>query len=162
MTPPIKNAPKPALPIVALLCFAVLAILLVIKTEDMTIIVTVLLSGAFLGFVMLTIFGWMLSLFNSQITQEYSRKSIRWIVNRGFLLLLPFTVLAVIATMGLGWNAVTAFASAGIMTSSTAIGVELTRLGGGTVRSTLLPAIGGIIMTTIWMLVLSGLVAGMI
>jgi len=152
-----KDAPKPSQPLVALLCFAALASLVVIETEDSTIIVTVLLSGVILGFVMLTLFGWMLSLFNSRIKKKYGRKSIRWIVNRGFFLLLPFTVLALIATIELGWEAATAFASAGIMTSSTAIGAELTRLGSGKVRSTLLPVIGGIVMTTIWMIVLSGL-----
>ena len=152
-----KDAPERSRSLVALLCFAALASLVVIETEDSTIIVTVLLGGVFLGFVMLVLFGWMLSLFNSRIKKKYGRKSIRWIVNRGFLLLLPFTVLALIATIGLGWEAAAAFASAGIMTSSTAIGVELTRLGSGKIRSTLLPAIGGIAMTSIWMLVISGL-----
>ncbi|MCP4002157.1 MAG: hypothetical protein GY727_14705 [Gammaproteobacteria bacterium] len=152
-----KDAPKRSRSLVALLCFATLASLAVIDTEDSTIIVTVLLSGVILGFVMLVLFGWMLSLFNSGIKKKYGRKSIRWIVNRGFLLLFPFTVLALIAAIELGWEATAAFASAGIMTSSTAIGAELTRLGSGKIRSTLLPVIGGIAMTTIWMIVLSGL-----
>ncbi len=51
-----KDAPKPAQPLVALLCFAVLAGLVVIKAEDTTIIVITLLGGVFLGFVMLILF----------------------------------------------------------------------------------------------------------
>ena len=156
------TAPKPAGPFVALLCFAVLASLAAIRTEDSTAITIGLVAGPFLGFVLLKILGWLISLFNPQLSQKFGKKTIYWIVNRSFLLLLPFTVLALIATLVLGWEAATAFASAGIMTSSTAIGAELSRLGGGKIRSILLPAAGAIAITAIWMLAISGIIAELV
>ena len=155
MNPQAKSAPLPTRSLLALLCFAILGGLSAGKDKDPLNSVIMLLAGLFFGAISLMLFGWLLSIFNSRIKQTYDKKSIRWIVNRGFLLMLPFTVLALVATIGLDWQVTSTFASAGIMTSSTAVGVELARLGGGKISSSLLPMLGGIVTTTAWMLLLS-------
>ena len=154
MNPQAKSAPLPTRSLLALLCFAILGGLSA-STADLFNSIIMFLIGLFFGAIALLLFGWLLSIFNSRIKQTYDKKSIRWIVNRGFLLMLPFTVLALIATIGLDWQATSTFASAGIMTSSTAIGVDLARLGSGKISSSLLPALGGIVTTTAWMLLLA-------
>jgi hypothetical protein len=149
-----KSAPLPTRSLLVLFCFAILGGLSAGKT-DLFNSIMMFLFGLLFGAIALMLFVWLLSIFNSRIKQTYDKKSIRWIVNRGFLLMLPFTVLALVATIGMDWQVASAFASAGIMTSSTAIGVELARLGGGKISSSLLPVLGGMVTTTAWMLLLS-------
>ncbi|NPV58273.1 MAG: hypothetical protein HPY75_01265 [Actinobacteria bacterium] len=43
-------------------------------------------------------------------------------VARGFLLLVPFALLALLADLAFGWSAATAFMQAAIMTSGAAVG----------------------------------------
>jgi hypothetical protein len=84
-------------------------------------------------------------------------------VVRGFLLLIPYTVLAVIAYGVLGWNATGAFASAGVMTACTAVGAQLGRLGGNKLTSMLLPMLAGTALSTAWLgagALLTAVVAG--
>ena len=71
-------------------------------------------------------------------------------VNRGALLFVPFAVLGTLADLGLGWNAVQAFTSAGIMSSGAAVGAEVGKLGGGRVRSMIIPAAWCLVLTMAW------------
>jgi len=91
--------------------------------------------------------GWVLALFFGKV----GLKGVKTAVSRGFLLLIPFTILALAAKWGTDWQAAGAFASAGIMTSCTAVGMELGQRGGGKLRSSLLPVLGGAAITTGWM-----------
>jgi len=154
MDPQAQSAPLPTRSLLVLLCFALLGGLSAGKANLFNSMM-MFLFGLFFGAIALILFGWLLGVFNARIKQTYDKKSIRWIVNRGFLLMIPFTILALVATIVLDWQVASAFASAGIMTSSTAIGVELARLGGNKINSSLLPVLGGIVTTTAWMLLLS-------
>ena len=51
-------------------------------------------------------------------------------VAKGFFLMIPFAVLAVLAEMVLRWNAVQAFASVGLMSAGGAAGMELAKING--------------------------------
>lgn len=69
----------------------------------------------------------------------------------GLLLLLPFAVLALVAELLLGWNASQAFSSAGLMTACGAVGVEVSRRGGGRLRSMLVPTGIAVALAVAWM-----------
>ena len=81
------------------------------------------------------------------------------------LLLLPFAVLALVAELLLGWNASQTFSSAatrddinyvassaGLMTACGAVGVEVSRRGGGTLRSMLVPTAIAVALAAAWMI----------
>lgn len=55
-------------------------------------------------------------------------------VARGFLLLMPITVLALLADLLFHWGAAQAFTQAGIMTSGAAVGAEVMRRAGPGIR----------------------------
>jgi hypothetical protein len=99
----------------------------------------------------MTALGWMLALF----VRKMGRRGVKTAVSRGFCLLIPFTILALAAESGLGWQAAGAFAATGIMTSSTAVAAELARSGAGKLSSSLLSLLGGAAMTSGWMLALT-------
>jgi hypothetical protein len=71
--------------------------------------------------------------------------------NTGFMMLIPFTVLALIAELALGWNAVQVFASAGIMTAGATMGVELAKLGKRGFIAGLLPTGAAFFLSASWM-----------
>ena len=59
------------------------------------------------------------------------RDTVQEAASNGLLLLLPFAVLALVAELLLGWNASKTFSSAGLMPACGAVGVEVSRRGGG-------------------------------
>lgn len=68
----------------------------------------------------------------------------------GLLLLAPFAALALVAELLLGWNASQVFSSAGLMTACGAVGVELGRRGGMSLRGALLPTIIAFLLSMAW------------
>jgi hypothetical protein len=71
-------------------------------------------------------------------------------VARGFLIVIPFTLLALLADLAFGWNAATAFIQASIMTSGAAVGVELMRGSGQKIRYMIAPMAGAFVFAIIW------------
>lgn len=71
-------------------------------------------------------------------------------VARGFLLLVPFTLLALLADLAFGWSAATAFMQAAIMTSGAAVGAERSRSSGQKMRLMLLPMGGAFAFSISW------------
>jgi hypothetical protein len=110
------------------------------------------IGGLIAAWLCLWLFGRLLYIFNGPVRQQYGWKVFRKTVGRSFLLLIPYTVLALLADRVLGWNATLAFASAGIMTCGTAVGAELTKMGGGKVANMMLPMAGGMGFTMLWMI----------
>ena len=80
------------------------------------------------------------------------RDTVQEAASNGLLLLLPFAVLALVAELLLGWNASQTFSSAGLMTACGAVGVEVSRSGGGQLRSMLVPTAIAFAMATAWMI----------
>jgi hypothetical protein len=80
-------------------------------------------------------------------------------VMRGFLLLIPYAVLAVLARSLLRWEATAAFTAAGLMTACAAIGAEIGRLGGRRLTAMLLPMLAGSALSAIWVGATSALAA---
>lgn len=92
-----------------------------------------------LGFVGLTLMGWVISVANHGLTKDHGSLSIRLAIQRPLALLVPFTVLALFSQLFLGWHAALSFLSAGIMTSGGAVGVELVALGARKFAGVFLP-----------------------
>lgn len=72
------------------------------------------------------------------------------VVARGFLLLVPFTLLALLADLVFGWGAATAFIQAAIMTSGAAVGAELVRSSGQKLRLMFVPMAGAFAFSITW------------
>jgi hypothetical protein len=135
-----------------LLCFAVLSGLTAHR-ENPTFksVAIATLGGALVAWLCLWLLGRLLYVSNSKIRASHGWTAVNETVSRNFLFLIPYTVLALIADQILGWNATLAFASAGIMTSGSAVGADLMKLGGGKIANMLLPMAGGMGFTMLWM-----------
>jgi len=71
-------------------------------------------------------------------------------VSRGFLIVIPFTALALLADLAFGWNAATAFVQAAIMTSGAAVGVEVMRGGDKKLRYLAVCTAGAFAFSMAW------------
>jgi hypothetical protein len=113
----------------------------------------VALGLALLGLAGLLLLSGLLHLVNPEITHTHGALATLVAVASGMLLVIPFTVLALIAELALGWSAAQPFATAAIMTGATGVGVELSRLGASRLANTVLPALAGGLFVAAWMLV---------
>jgi hypothetical protein len=71
-------------------------------------------------------------------------------VTRGFLVVLPFTLLALLTELVYGWQAAPAFIQASIMTSGAAAGAELMRQAGRKTRYLVVSMIVAFVFCTAW------------
>jgi hypothetical protein len=71
-------------------------------------------------------------------------------VGRGFLIILPFTLLAILAEFIFKWGATQAFTQAGIMTAGAAVGMEVMRRSGQKIRYMIIPMVGAIAFSMAW------------
>lgn len=144
------------LPIVA--CFAILGWLLGRRGEpepEPVALAGVVLLALALGVIGRSIYGWAMVIFHPAIRRDHGAAAIRRAVDTGFLMLIPFTVLAAFAELRLGWSAVQAFASAGLMISGAMAGAELAKLGKQNWFAALLPSLGTAILAAAWIVLLS-------
>lgn len=139
-----------------LFCFGILAWLLgrhgELAPPAMGVLVFLALVLSVIG---RSLYTWTLAVFNPAIRRNHGVAGIRQGVNTGFLMLIPFTVLAVLAELLLGWNALQAFAAAGFMISGAMAGMELGKLGKQNWFAALLPSLGAAILVGAWMVLLS-------
>ena len=138
----------------ALLCLATLAGLAAYRgNPSVKPVAVAAIGGLAAAWLCLWLFGRLLYSFNGAVRHRYGWDGVWQAVGRNFLLLIPYTVLALLADTVLGWNASLTFASAGIMTSGSALGAELMGMGGGKVANLLLPVFGGMGFTMLWMVI---------
>lgn len=138
-------------PLVRLVSFAGLGALTArhLSSEEMA---PALGAGAavVLGFVGLGALRVAASIFCPRVVQQHGYRGIKAATGAGFLMMFPFAALAAAAELHLGWNAVLAFAMAGIMTSGAAAGAELAKLGGGPVASAIVPTSLAFLFSVAW------------
>ncbi len=151
MTALAPPAPRHAPRLPAVLCFAALTALVAGDAPGLPVLILLGLLGLLGGALALALLTLFLSLVNGAVRREHGRAAVRLAVNGGFLLLVPFTVLALVAELGLGWEAAAGFAAAGIITAAGAAGAELTRLGGRRLPAVLLPMLAGIGLSAAWL-----------
>lgn len=112
--------------------------------------------GAIAGVVLLGPLRWMLWLVNPAIRKEYGYSGVRRAVGAGFVTFVPFAALAVVAEVGLGWDALTAFAMTGFMTGAGAAGLEVARLGGHRILNLLIGVACGFGLSILWTVIMVG------
>ncbi len=97
--------------------------------------------------------------FNARLRSASGYSAIMGTVARGFLMMLPFMVLALLAELFLGWNAAQVFTQAGIITCGSAVGAEVVRMSGGKIVHIVAPVAGAFIFSFLWMLLSAALQA---
>lgn len=82
------------------------------------------------------IFGWFfrkflygfLGLFNKKLKSEKGKATIHYAVDNGMMFLVPFAMMALMATFYLKWSMTSGFISAGIMAVGTSAAIEIGKL----------------------------------
>lgn len=110
------------------------------------------LGGAIAAAFGIVLMRGVVAVFGRPAARQYGGGGLSYAVARGFLMLIPFTALAALAELYLGWSAVQAFASAGIMAAGAGVGVELAKLGGGRIVSMVAPMATAFLLSAAWML----------
>ncbi|MBU0609175.1 MAG: hypothetical protein KKI08_14915 [Armatimonadetes bacterium] len=105
-----------------------------------------------MGLIWLALLTGIVHVMNPEIAQSHGSGAALVPVATGMLMIVPFTVLALVAEFSLGWSATQAFAAAGLMTGAGGVGVEIGRLGPRKLLNSLVPAGGGALFVVIWML----------
>jgi hypothetical protein len=72
------------------------------------------------------------------------------VVARGFLVVIPFAVLALLAELVYDWQAAHSFIQAAVMTSGAAAGAELMRQTGGKTRHLVVSTIVAVVLAGAW------------
>jgi hypothetical protein len=97
------------------------------------------LAGLILGEASVWVLRALLQAGNVSVRTEHDVAVVRTAVDEGFLMLLPFAVLALVAELGLGWNSVQAFAAAGLLTAGGLAGSAMTAQGGSAFYNAVIP-----------------------
>jgi hypothetical protein len=136
--------------LLAPICYGVMAWLLARRLPVGALgTILVVLAGFVLGLVATLFLRVLMTVCNLQLSRQPGARVAR-AASDGALVLLPFTVLAVLAELLLGWSALQAFASAGTMASAAAMGAAAIKQGGGRWANTLLPSLGGMALAAMW------------
>lgn len=133
-------------PIWAVLCFGLAGGQSAAPWRGPLAIVLATMAGLMLGALMLGLLHVGLALLLGRI----GWRNVRNAIARGFLLMVPFIILAFAARWILGWYGTDAFISAGILTSAAGVGSELARYGGNRLWSAVLPMLGGVVLASVW------------
>nr|WP_326531657.1 hypothetical protein [Rhodoferax sp.] len=99
-----------------------------------------------------------LALLNPQARRENGWRGVSATIARGFVMLTPFTVLALVAHFWLHWNAAQVFTSSGLMAVGASTGMEMVKIGGSRIAGAVLPTVWFALLAIVWML-FSSLVA---
>ena len=151
-----KHPRAPKTRSLTLLCFGLLGALTGSSGLDGSagLLVVCFVAAWLFGWLSLLLVGIPLRLFFYGVVTKGGSHAIGDCLNRGFLPLLPFTVLALMADLLLGWNATSAFASAGIMFSGGATASALAKADPehppGFLRS-LIPALAAAAISFCWL-----------
>ncbi|MCX6551523.1 MAG: hypothetical protein NTY02_11040 [Acidobacteria bacterium] len=154
-----NQTPAPPGPYDTMLGLAAFAVLGALAGRALGRELTGVLVGCVAALAVLTIGAWLLRILlaavNREVRVQHGGAAIGGAVWRGFLMIVPFAVLAAVADLVLDWNAVQAFTATAIMTSCGAAGVELTRLGGKALVNGLLSTLVGMAIFGGWMVLVA-------
>ena len=150
-TPEQPTPPATAHAVIRTLAWAVIGGLFAgLVTSELATILGACLAGAIAGIVLLIPLRLMLYAVNPEVRKEHGYAGVRRAVGAGFLAFVPFVLLGAVAELLLGWNALTAFAMAGMMAGSGAAALEVAQLGGKTIPNLLIGVIHGFGLSLIW------------
>ena len=139
-----------------LVCFAAMGWLIGRSySESVFHQVLIVVLGTAVGLAGIFLYTRVMFIFNARVQEQHGSSAIKQTVLTGFLMLIPFTVLAIAAEIWFSWNAVIAFVSAGIMLSGVAVGAELVKLGKQGWRNTVIPAFAAGLFAMFWISIVS-------
>lgn len=136
------------------LCFLVFGMLIPFSKpafQATTFLLSTLLS-LIIGLLAINLLILMLNIGNPALRSETGGQFAREAVGTGMLFMIPFTVLAVLAQLVFGWNAVMPFASAAIMTATATAGTEVMKKGAQGIKNVMMPSALAFLLSTGWML----------
>lgn len=110
------------------------------------------IAGPVLALLGIGFLNLLLGTFNSKTKAIIGADGIAGIITHCFVILLPFTILALVSTYWLKWNAAQVFASSGLMVCGASIGAEMVKNGGGRFLGAFLPTLWCMFLSTTWML----------
>lgn len=137
------------------MCFTVFGILIGFNKAEFKII-SLLMSVAIslvIGLLMVRILLLILNSGNPALKKETGNQFARESVSQGMIFVVPFTVLAVLAQVVLGWDTVMAFVSAAVMTAAASAGTEAMKRGARGIKNVILPSLLAFVVSTGWMLI---------
>ena len=112
--------------------------------------------GIALGFVFSFLSKLILSVFfrilNGDVKKNYSKKHIKAAISFGMVYLVPFSVMAFLASYYMHWTATSAFLSTGIMTVSALTAVELGKLKSKpSIFNSIAATVAGAMISSLWL-----------
>lgn len=137
----------------AYLCFIIFGILIPFSKAEFkftTLLLSLVIAIA-VGFMAVNILIMAFNSGNAALRQTdggFAREA----VGSGMLFMIPFTVLAILALVVLGWNAVMPFASAAVTTAAATAGTEAMKKGAQGIKNVLIPTVAAMVVSTVWML----------
>lgn len=145
--PPIRFWP-------AYLCFLVFGLLIPFSKPEygaVTFLLSILLALA-MGLLAVNVLIGVFNSSNKALLAESGSQFAKEAVQTGMLFMIPFIVLAALAQLLLGWNAVMPFASAAIMTACATAGTEVMKKGAQGVKNIMIPSAIAFLLSTSWMI----------
>ena len=91
----------------------------------------------------------------TQQLRQYDQHFARNVVGAGMIFMIPFAVLAALALIAFGWDAIMPFASAAVTTGAAAAGTEAMTRGARGLRLMIVPTVIAMIFSTIWMVLIT-------
>jgi hypothetical protein len=140
----------------AYLCFIIFGVLIPFSKPDfkITTVIYSLLIAIVVGLLAINVLILAFNSGNAALRQTdggFAREA----VGTGMLFMIPFTVLAIIALVLLGWNAVMPFASAAITTAAATAGTEAMKRGAQGTKNVMIPTLVAMVLSTVWMMLTS-------
>jgi hypothetical protein len=138
--------------IATLVCFAILGALAT-RRGNPTALGAAFSAGIGLiaAWAFLVALGFVVHGTNPPIRSRLGRVGVNEAVGRSYVMMVPFTVLALLADFVLGWDATQAFVSAGVMTAGAALAADLMRQGARKFAGFALPMLGAFGFSMVWM-----------
>lgn len=137
------------------LCFAAFGITAFAVPSDLYNPVNLVfgaVAGLLFGFLCRLFLVGLLGMLNKDLKDKHGRKIVAYAVERGMSFIIPFAVMAVLATFYMGWSMTAGFVSAGIMTAGASAASEIGKLKGkAEIKNTILASIISWAFSTIWL-----------
>lgn len=137
------------------ICFATFGITAFVNFEDKYNIVNILYGivvGLIFGFLCKAFLSGILGMLNGDLKQNHGRKVISYTVERGMAFMIPFAVMAALATFYMGWSMTSGFVSAAIMTAGVSAASEIGKLKGkAEFKNTIFTSVISWAFSTLWL-----------
>lgn len=116
-------------------CFAAFGISALIDIANPSNVVNLIFGavvGVLFGVICHAFLSGIIGSMNGDVKKEYGKQSISYAVSKGMTYLVPFAIMAAVATFLLGWSVPGGFLAAGLMTAGATSSMEIDKISGKT------------------------------